>query len=658
LNSTQSSLYRKADPVTPVLQKLGLQRPFELLLHLPLRYVDETTVYPLNTLKPGTYTLAEGKIAHVAQKPKYLEVAFEDHTDKARLVFFQAHWVKQKLKVGAHIRIAGEARHGLFGLEFIHPRILAPQKPLRKTLTPIYPMVAGLTQKDIEKAITHVLDGCFEDTISLPHWISLEAALKTIHQPPPEALHLLNEKQHPAFLRVALDELIALHLALRSGLKENQKAPTFQSAGLLRQAFLQTLPFTLTPGQKKALTEIEQDLSKDIPMHRLLQGDVGSGKTVVATLASLLAVEAGFQVAWMAPTEILAEQHFEKLFAWLSPLGIKVGLLSAGMSAAHKKQTLEATMRGDLAIVCGTHALIEDGVRFTRLGLIVIDEQHRFGVDQRLRLRQKGCGVHQLMVTATPIPRTLALSYYSDLDVSVIAERPAGRQAIATKLIHAQKREELLAWIGQKLRQGEQGYWVCPLVEASEELDLQAAMDTFADFQQRFEGVGLIHGKMKSLEKGQAMRNFAEGKTRLLVATTVIEVGIDVPEATFMVIEHAERLGLSQLHQLRGRIGRGAQKSVCVLLYYPPLSEDAKTRLKVIYDHQDGFAIAEEDLRLRGPGELAGIRQSGLPELKVADFSNTTLVEEALAIAKQLPQDVAAKHLQRWYGEKLTYLTA
>ena len=459
-------------------------------------------------------------------------------------------------------------------------------------------------------------------------------------------------------MRVALDELIALHLALRSGLKENQKAPIFQSTGLLRQAFLQTLPFTLTPGQKKALAEIEQDLAKDIPMHRLLQGDVGSGKTVVATLASLLAVEAGFQVAWMAPTEILAEQHFEKLFAWLSPLGIKVGLLSAGMSAAHKKQTLEAAMRGDLAIVCGTHALIEDGVRFAHLGLIVIDEQHRFGVDQRLRLRQKGCGVHQLMMTATPIPRTLALSYYSDLNVSVIAERPEGRQAIATKLIHAQKREELLAWIGEKLRQGERGYWVCPLVEASDELDLQAAMDTFADFQQRFECVGLIHGKMKSLEKGQAMRNFAEGKTRLLVATTVIEVGIDVPEATFMVIEHAERLGLSQLHQLRGRIGRGAQKSVCVLLYYPPLSEDAKTRLKVIYDHQDGFAIAEEDLRLRGPGELAGIRQSGLPELKVADFSNTTLVEEALAIAKHLPQNVAARHLQRWYGEKLSYLTA
>ena len=658
LNSTPSSLYPRSDHVALVLKKLGLSRPFDLLLHLPARYVDETAIYPIAALKPGMHAIIEGKISHAAQKPKYLEAIVEDHTEKARLIFFQAQWVKQKLKTGTVVRIAGEVRPGLFGLEFVHPRILAPAKPLPKTLTPVYPVVAGLAQKDIQKAMGILLAEVFAETIAAPGLISFDEAIKVIHQPPPEALDALNSKTHAAFLRLSLDELVALNLALRLSLKENQKAPKIQSTGQLRAAFMKSLPFTLTKGQEEAFFEIERDLHREIPMHRLLQGDVGSGKTVVAALASLAAIEAGFQVAWMAPTEILAEQHFEKLFSWFFPLGLKVGLLSAGTASAQRKQTLKETAQGNFDIVCGTHALIEDQVRFSRLGLIVIDEQHRFGVDQRLKLRKKGHGVHQLMMTATPIPRTLALSYYADLDVSTIAEMPKGRQAITTKLVDAKNREELLAWMEAKLQAGEQGYWVCPLVEASEELDLKAALETFEAFQKRFAAIGLIHGRMKSLDKGQAMRDFAEGRTRLLVATTVIEVGIDVPEASFMVIEHAERLGLSQLHQLRGRIGRGTKKSVCALLYYPPLSEDAKTRLKAIYEHQDGFAIAEVDLRLRGPGELAGIRQSGLPELKVADLTNVVLVEKALEIAKSLSEDLTEKHLQRWYGEKLRYLTA
>ena len=665
-------------PTLARLGKLGLHSVDDLLLHLPLRYVDETRITPIHDLCVGEQAQVEGEITHAETQHRPRKALICQLRDDAggllhlRFLHFYPSQVAM-LKPGARIRALGEVRPGFFGMEMVHPqcRIARDDVPLNEALTPVYPTTAGMSQPTIRKLVRWALEHAdLDETLDAGIYAELglptfAESLRFLHHPPPEVQQeFLQQRSHGAWRRLAFDELLAQQLSMRRhyARRRAQGAPLLDSRQRLTAALLKSLPFALTGAQRRAWAEISQDLASPHPMQRLLQGDVGSGKTIVSALAALQAVENDWQAAIMAPTEILAEQHYRKLHDWLAPLGISVVWLTGAQAKPARDVALAAISSGTAQIVVGTHALFQEQVQFARLGLAVIDEQHRFGVHQRLALRQKGGQPHQLMMSATPIPRTLAMSYYADLDVSVIDELPPGRTPVVTKLVSDARREEVLARVREACQEGRQAYWVCPLIEESEALQLKTAMETWEHLTAALPElrVGLVHGRMKSTEKQVAMQAFAANEVQLLVATTVIEVGVDVPNATLMVIEHAERMGLSQLHQLRGRVGRGAAQSVCILLYQAPLSETARARLKIIYEHTDGFEIARADLHLRGPGEFLGIRQSGVPLLRIADLErDADLLEAARAIAERLLRErpqAAERHLQRWMAQAQEYV--
>lgn len=659
-------------PLIASLAKLGISNLQALLLHLPLRYIDETHITAIRDLRVGESAQVEGEIIHaeIIYKPRKALVArLEDASGQLTLRFL--HFYPSQitaLKVGTKLRVYGEVRHGFFGYEMVHPtcKAVGEKTFVAETLTPVYPTVAGLTQPSLRKsirialaqdALAEILPASVYTHLHLPTFAS---SLHALHNPPPEVdLHALENRSTPHWRRLAFDELLAQQLSMRKhyARRRSVHAPPFKPSRQLVSALLKSLPFSLTSAQQKVALEIEHDLSQPHPMQRLLQGDVGSGKTIVACMAALQSIENGWQVALMAPTEILAEQHYRKMLTWLTSLNIQIAWLTGSQSKRDREAALESIENGSAQLVVGTHALFQECVQFKKLGLAIVDEQHRFGVHQRLALRQKGQPEpHQLMMSATPIPRTLSMSYYADLDVSVIDELPPGRTPIVTKLVSDVRRDEILQRVREACLQGNQAYWVCPLIEESEALQLATANDTYALMQNEFPElkVGLVHGRMKPAEKQRVMAEFSAGALQLLVATTVIEVGVDVPNASLMVIEHAERMGLSQLHQLRGRVGRGATKSACILLYQNKLSETARARLKVIYESNDGFMIAQADLNIRGPGELLGVRQSGVPMLKIADLErDVDLLESAKAIADKLlkhyPEEVE-QHLERWMG--------
>ncbi|MDO9052102.1 MAG: ATP-dependent DNA helicase RecG [Methylotenera sp.] len=659
-------------PLVANLAKLGIGNLQALLLHLPMRYIDETHITAIRDLRTGESSQVEGEIVHaeVTYKPRKALIArLEDASGQLTLRFL--HFYPSQiaaLKVGAKLRVYGEVRNGFFGYEIVHPtcKAVGEKTVVAETLTPVYPTVAGLTQANLRKAIslalaqaalTETLPASVYENLHLP---SFAASLQALHHPSPEVdLQALDNKSTAHWHRLAFDELLAQQLSMRKhyARRRSVSAPQFSPSKQLVSALLKSLPFALTSAQQKVVLEIERDLTQPHPMQRLLQGDVGSGKTIVACMAALQSIENGWQVALMAPTEILAEQHYRKMLGWLSPLNIRIAWLTGSQNKKDREAALTSIANGDAQLVVGTHALFQEAVQFKNLGVAIIDEQHRFGVHQRLALRQKGQPEpHQLMMSATPIPRTLSMSYYADLDVSVIDELPPGRTPIVTKLVSDSRRDEILQRVREACLQGNQAYWVCPLIEESEALQLATANDTYALMQNEFPElkIGLVHGRMKSTEKQAVMAEFSAGASQLLVATTVIEVGVDVPNASLMVIEHAERMGLSQLHQLRGRVGRGTTKSTCILLYQNKLSETARARLKVIYESNDGFAIAQADLQIRGPGELLGVRQSGVPMLKIADLArNVDLLETAKTLADQLLKNYPAEvesHLERWMG--------
>ena len=640
------------------------------MLHLPLRYIDETRITAIRDLRQGDDVQCEGEIVHaeVTYKPRKALIArLEDASGQLTLRFLHFYPSQiHALKVGTKLRVYGEIRHGFFGYEIVHPQCKAvgESTPVKELLTPIYPTTAGLTQPNIRKAIaialnqdekSETLPACVYTALNLP---SFAASLSALHNPPPSAnLNALENRTTPEWRRLAFDELLAQQLSMRKhyAKRRSLNAPAIKLSKVLVSQMLKNLAFTLTNSQQKVIAEISHDLTMPHPMQRLLQGDVGSGKTIVACMAALQAIEHCWQVALMAPTEILAEQHYKKFSQWLKPLNINIAWLTGSQSKKERELALTNMASGHAQLAVGTHALFQDAVNFKKLGLAIIDEQHRFGVQQRLALRKKGePEPHQLMMTATPIPRTLSMSYFADLDVSVIEELPPGRTPIVTKLVSDERRDEILQRVREACMAGSQAYWVCPLIEESEALQLQTANDTFAHMQVEFPElkVGLVHGRMKPAEKQAVMAQFSTGEIQLLVATTVIEVGVDVPNASLMVIEHAERSGLSQLHQLRGRVGRGAVKSTCILLYQNKLSETARARLKVIFENTDGFIIAQADLHLRGPGEFLGTRQSGVPMLKIADLErDADLLESAKSLADKLIKEyptAVEKHLERW----------
>ncbi len=576
------------------------------------------------------------------------------------------------------MRLFGPVRGGFFGDEMVHPRVhpVAEGEPLPDGLTPVYPTTAGLAQSALRKLVGRALatvppdEHLPDDLLAALGLPAFADALSALHHPPPDAdAASLEDREHPAWRRMKFEELLVQQLSLRRAYnaRRTRRAPALHRTGRLTDALLAQLPFALTGAQARAVGEIAGDLAAPHPMQRLLQGDVGSGKTVVAALAMLQAAENGMQAVLMAPTEILAEQHWKKLAAWLDPLGVDVAWLSGSRKKRERDAELARLAGGGVLLAVGTHALIEDPVAFPRLGLAIVDEQHRFGVRQRLALREKGTlGLHphMLMMSATPIPRTLAMSYYADLDVTVLDELPPGRSPIVTKLVTDARRDEVVARVREACAAGRQAYWVCPLIEESEALQLQTAIETFETLSAALPGlkVGLVHGRLKADEKSATMAAFAAGALHVLVATTVIEVGVDVPNASLMVIEHAERFGLAQLHQLRGRVGRGTAESVCVLLYAKPLSENGRARLKVIFEHTDGFAIAREDLRIRGPGEFVGARQSGVPLLRYADLErDADLLEPARALAERMLKDAPAaadRLMDRWLGGREGLLRA
>jgi ATP-dependent DNA helicase RecG len=659
-------------PLIANLQKLGISTIQGLLLHLPLRYIDETRITAIRDLRQGDDAQCEGEIVHVevTYKPRKALIArLEDASGQLTLRFL--HFYPSQiaaLAVGKKLRVYGEIRHGFFGYEMVHPtcKTVGETTQVAETLTPVYPTTAGLTQANLRKAIAlaitknelaETLPAGVYKTLNLP---AFQASIHALHSPAPDAnLSALENKTTPEWRRLAFDELLAQQLSMRKHYikRRSLNAPAIANSETLVPHMLQNLPFKLTNSQQKVVAEIADDLTQPHPMQRLLQGDVGSGKTIVACMAALQAIEHGWQVALMAPTEILAEQHYKKFESWLKPLNLNIAWLTGSQSKKERELALTHIASGHAQLAVGTHALFQDAVSFHKLGLAIIDEQHRFGVQQRLALRKKGePEPHQLMMSATPIPRTLSMSYFADLDVSVIDELPPGRTPIVTKLVSDERRDEILQRVREACMAGSQAYWVCPLIEESEALQLQTANDTFAHMQETFPElrVGLVHGRMKPAEKQVVMQQFSAGEIQLLVATTVIEVGVDVPNASLMVIEHAERAGLSQLHQLRGRVGRGAAKSTCILLYQSDkkLGEIARARLKVIFENTDGFLIAQADLNLRGPGEFLGTRQSGVPMLKIADLErDADLLEVAKNMADRLikdyPQAVEA-HLERW----------
>lgn len=666
-----------SDAMAEKLAKLHIDDLWDLVLHLPLRYEDETHVTPIADAMVGQSCLIEAtvRMQEVQFKPRrQLVVQVEDaagHVLYLRFIHFYPNQQKQ-LAEGNQIRALGEVRHGFFGDEMVHPKIrLANEQSLNETLTPIYSTVAKLPQNTLRRLIQQALDMVdlcdtlpekLRQQLALP---TFDASVRLLHYPTPDyTQNQLQDGALPAWQRLKFDELLAQQLSmnLARDARHGEYAQPLVGDGHLCQALRAQLPFALTDAQERVLQEIAHDLAQPHPMHRLLQGDVGSGKTVVAALSALLAIEAGFQAAIMAPTEILAEQHFQRLSTWFADMDIAVVWLSGSLKKKEKEKAKQAIASHQAALAIGTHALFQDDVDFAKLGLVVVDEQHRFGVAQRLALKSKGNSVHQLMMSATPIPRSLAMSFMADLDVSVIDSLPPGRVPIETKLVNAHRRAEVERFVLHTVNQGQQVYWVCPLIEESETLQLQTAVETQQTLDAVFPNlqVGLLHGRMKSAEKAEVMDAFATGNIEILVATTVIEVGVDVPNAALMVIEHAERMGLSQLHQLRGRVGRGSSKSVCVLMFSEPLGDIAKARLKVIFEHTDGFEIARQDLHLRGPGEFLGARQSGVPLLRFANLEDDLpLLEAARNIAPKLMiehPDAVQAHLARWLGNKKSYL--
>ena len=687
------------------MDKLGLRRDIDLALHLPIRYEDETRITPIADSPDGEPVQVEGVVSEcrIEQRGRrQLLVRLADGTDSLLLRFLNFYPSHQKtLAVGQRVRVRGEARSGFFGREMVHPTFKAvdAHTPLASALTPVYPTSAQLPQAYLRKAVAAALARAPLAELLPPGTVppglpTLREALHHLHRPGPDVpLATLEDRSHPAWQRLKFEELLAQQLSQLTAQRERQRlrAPQLVAVpGGLRDQLLAALPFQLTAAQQRVGDEIAADLGRladggpasapgAAPMHRLLQGDVGSGKTVVAALAAAVAIDSGWQCALMAPTELLAEQHFRKLVQWLEPLLAARGQTIAWLTGSRKGKGRAAMVArvasGEAALVVGTHAVIQDGVHFARLGLAVIDEQHRFGVAQRLALRNKLVGQdgpdgpqalepHLLMMTATPIPRTLAMSYYADLDVSTIDELPPGRTPVLTKVFADERRPQVIGRIADEVARGRQVYWVCPLIEESEHIDLQNATETHAQLSAALPGqmVGLLHGRMPAAEKSAVMSLFAGGQMAVLVATTVIEVGVDVPNASLMVIEHAERFGLSQLHQLRGRVGRGAVASVCVLLYQGPLSPTGKARLRAMAETNDGFEIARRDLEIRGPGEFMGARQSGDALLRFADLADDApLLQLARAQAPLLLQQhpaAAQAHVARWLDSRADYLKA
>lgn len=676
----------KLAPLDVRLEKLGLVRDWDFALHLPLRYEDETSVTPIGSLAVNTHAQIEGRVADQrfvrTGRGQQLQAVVEDSTGSITIRFL--HYfpsIQKQLAVGSTVRLYGEPREGYYGgLEMVHPRIKsgkAAETELPKALTPVYPAGEGIQQRWLRKRIdralldldlTDLVPEAVRTKFGLP---GLREALSYIHTPPSGADVIgLQERSAPAWRRLIFDELLAQQITLRESRAvafQRTAPPLAGDDAELVGCFLAQLPFNLTNAQRRVTDEILADLAANRPMHRLVQGDVGSGKTVVAALAALRAVASGHQASLMAPTEILAEQHFRKIAAWLEPLGIRTAWLTGRLKTAEKNAALEAVASGEARIVIGTHALIQEGVKFANLGLAIVDEQHRFGVAQRLALRtrpESALVPHLLMLSATPIPRTLAMSYLADLDVSVIDELPPGRTPVVTKTVKTSRKDDVLSVVRSVVAQGRQVYWVCPLIEESDKLDLTPATVCRDDLQQRLPDltVGLVHGAMPAAEKDAVMQDFVSGLTQILVATTVIEVGVDVPNATLMVIEHAERFGLAQLHQLRGRVGRGAAQSACILLFGVPISPAGWERLKAIRDTTDGFEIARRDLEMRGPGEFLGERQSGTPLLRFADLDR----DEALLAAARRTADVwlekdrdaALRHAARWFKTAGEFLAA
>ena len=671
------------------LARLGITREEDLVLHLPLRYEDHTRITPLRAVQVGETVQTEGTVVstEIQYRPRrQLVCLIRDDAREASLVlrFFSFYPSHQKtLKPGARVRVFGDVRAGYYGPEIVHPqfKVVAEDSALPDRLTPIYPTTAGLAQDTLRKVVARALvadpartaETLPDDVIRRRGLWKFGDAVRFLHAPPPRLNALtqraLDARTHPAWTRLKFDELLAQQLSLKAHRKARaaRRAPVLRGNGKLTKTLLERVPFRLTRAQERVWREIAHDLGRSMPMQRLLQGDVGSGKTIVAALAALQAIESGRQVAFMAPTEILAEQHLRKLQGWLGDVGIEIAWLSGSLPAKKRRKAIELLASGKAPFAIGTHALFQEGVAMPRLGLAIIDEQHRFGVAQRLALRDKGLvDAHQLMMSATPIPRTLAMTFYADLDVSVLDEMPPGRTPVTTRLVSQKRRAEMIEWVGKACAEGRQVYWVCPLIEESEKLELQTAValhtELTAAYAESGIRVGLLHGRMKPDDKAATMDAFARGELSVLVATTVIEVGVDVPNASIMVIEHAERFGLAQLHQLRGRIGRGAAESTCVLLFEEPLTDTAKQRLKVIYETSDGFEIARQDLSIRGPGEFLGARQSGVPLLRFADLErDVALIEQARDAADALLQTnpaAAARHLERWLGSRQAFVKA
>ncbi|MGI9291932.1 MAG: ATP-dependent DNA helicase RecG [Gammaproteobacteria bacterium] len=665
------------------LQRLGVYKPEDLLFVLPLRYEDRTRLTAIGSLLLGQRAVVEGEV-------ELTEVAFRgrrvmlchiaDGTGLLTLRFFYFSRAQQQgLARGKKVRCYGEIRRGPKGFEMVHPEyrlITEHNAQLEETLTPVYPSTEGVQQGRLRNLINQVLDQQQPIADFLPDELIEQHALPTLpdaitylHRPPRDArLEELQAGTHPAQQRLAMEEILAHHLSLRQ-IRQRAERLTAKAmpavSGGVAEEFLNNLPFALTGDQRKALDVIQADLAEAHPMMRLLQGDVGCGKTVVAAAAALHAVSKGAQVALMAPTELLAEQHRDNLQAWFKPLGVELAWLSGALKAKQRRSTYEAIATGQAQVIVGTHALFQEGVEYKQLGLVIVDEQHRFGVHQRLSLMEKGAAElnrpHQLVMTATPIPRTLAMTMYADLDVSVIKEMPPGRQEITTVAISEDRRGEVVARVQAACEEGQRAYWVCPLIEESEALHYQDAESTFAMLKEALQklSVGLIHGRMKNDAKEAVMKSFAAGEIQVLVATTVIEVGVDVPEATLMIIENAERMGLAQLHQLRGRVGRGNRKSNCVLLFHSPLSRHATERINVMRETGDGFLIAQKDLELRGPGEVLGKRQTGLMQMRVADLIRDAgllpkIQELAQELLREHPESSAAI-MQRWLGEASEY---
>jgi ATP-dependent DNA helicase RecG len=734
----------KISPATLAkLAKLGIHHRADLLLHLPLRYEDETHLAPIATVQAGETVQVQGSITHseITFRPRRTLVCrLEDNGGELYLRFLNFYPSQQKqLAVGKQIRAIGEVRMGYYGMEMVHPKCRAvdDDTPLQQSLTPVYPTTAGLAQPILRKLIVNALETLpLSDTLpdallKKLKLVGFAASIQLLHNPSPDiAASALEQRSHAAWQRVKFDELLAQQLSMRVHHRERSQriAPKLESHGELTARLIKNLPFVLTQAQQRTFAEISLELAQPHPMQRLLLGDVGSGKTIVAALAALQAIENGYQVALMAPTEILAEQHYLKLRDWLEPLGIAPVWLSGSLKKKDKQFAAEHIASGATLLAIGTHALFQEQISFHKLGLAIVDEQHKFGVQQRLALRNKGKVAntdapmksilnepHQLMMSATPIPRTLAMSYYADLDVSVIDELPPGRTPVITKLVSDERRDDVIERVRAACMAGHQAYWVCPLIDESEAQlrhvtggttshstrradnarqvagygeasssreqllgpssrahrlrrtvsegrQLQTALETYQLLSETFPElrVGLVHGKLDNAEKARVMAAFKAGELQLLVATTVIEVGVDVPNASLMVIDHAERMGLAQLHQLRGRVGRGAAQSLCILLYQQPLSELARARLKIIFESTDGFAIALHDLQLRGPGELLGARQSGVAMLRFADISaDEDLLNLARQVADELLRDfpeAVRAHLQRWMANKHDYL--